>query len=102
MADDNDSPDRLRRGLIAGGSLAAGLALSGAAKAQTEKAVQTEALPTELNGQPLPEPPPKVSAGPVRPGRGSSLVGKTAIVASARSTSSLPMPRSSAGCRCSR
>ena len=87
MADDNGDatkqPNQVRRGLIAGGSLAAGLALAGSARAQTDKAVQTEALPTELNGQPMPEPPANVSAGPIRPGRGSSLAGKTAIVTGA-------------------
>ncbi len=88
MADEKDGANtptvnQFRRGLVAGGGLAAGLALTGAARAQTEKTTQTQALPTELNGQPMPEPPANVSAGPVRAGRGSTLTGKTALVTGA-------------------
>ncbi len=36
--------------------------------------------PRILNGQPVPEPPPERSAGPVKPGRGSALEGKVAVV----------------------
>ena len=36
-----------------------------------------------LNGQPVPEPPSDRSAGPVRPGRGSTLTGKVAVVTGA-------------------
>ena len=36
-----------------------------------------------LNGQPVPEPPADKTAGPVRPGRGSMLQGKTAVVTGA-------------------
>jgi len=36
-----------------------------------------------LHGQPVPEPSPDQSAGPVRPGRGSSLNGKVAVVTGA-------------------
>ncbi len=81
--DTMNSIDSVRRGLVAGSGVAAGLMLAGAARAQTARVTQTEAAPTELNGQPMPEPPPKVSAGPVRAGRGSSLTGKTAIVTGA-------------------
>src|SRR6478735_4890351 len=66
-------PDPVRRSLVLGGSVAtAGLALAG-----------TAAAPKTLDGQPMPEPPPERSAGPVRPGRGSMLAGKVAVVTGA-------------------
>ena len=61
----NRAPDPVRRGLLLGGGVAAGVALAGAASAQTE----TDRAAREMNGQPVPEPPPEKSAGPVRPGR---------------------------------
>jgi hypothetical protein len=51
---------------------AAGAAVATSAVAQT----QTDVEPRVLDGQPVPEPGPDKSAGPVRPGRGSSLSGK--------------------------
>ncbi len=39
--------------------------------------------PRDLNGQPVPEPSPAQSAGPITPGRGSMLQGKTAVVTGA-------------------
>ncbi len=87
MADDIDnagSPDRIRRGLLAGGGLAAGLALTGVARAgQAPSSTQTETAQPMLDGQPVPEPPPAISAGPIRAGRGSSLTGKVAVVTGA-------------------
>ena len=74
-----DSTDIVRRGLVVGGGVAAGVALASAAAAQE----RTDTEPRELNGQPVPEPPPERSAGPVRPGRGSMLQGKTAVVTGA-------------------
>ncbi len=72
--------DPVRRTLILGGGLAASAALAGAAAAQT---VQTSPGPHLLNGKDMPEPPADKSAGPVRPGRGSSLTGKVAVVTGA-------------------
>ncbi|MBV9118214.1 MAG: mycofactocin-coupled SDR family oxidoreductase [Acetobacteraceae bacterium] len=72
--------DPLRRSLVLSGGVAAGVALAGAAAAQT---VQTSPPPHLLNGQPMPEPPADKSAGPVRPGRGSALTGKVAVVTGA-------------------
>jgi NAD(P)-dependent dehydrogenase (short-subunit alcohol dehydrogenase family) len=68
-----------RRALFAGG-LAAGVALAGGAGAQE---IRTEAQPRTLNGAPVPEPPAEKSAGPIRPGRGSQLSGKVAVVTGA-------------------
>ncbi len=71
-------PDPVRRGLLLGGGIAAGMALTGAAAAQ-----ETDTAPKTLDGQPVPEPPAAKSAGPVRPGRGSTLTGKVAVVTGA-------------------
>jgi len=67
-----------RRGVMAGAVLAAA-AVSSAALAQT----QTDTEAPQLDGQPVPEPGPDKSAGPVRPGRGSILIGKVAVVTGA-------------------
>jgi NAD(P)-dependent dehydrogenase (short-subunit alcohol dehydrogenase family) len=50
---------------------------------QAGQGVQTQTGPRELNGQAVPEPDPDKSAGPIRPGRGSSLIGKIAVVTGA-------------------
>jgi NAD(P)-dependent dehydrogenase (short-subunit alcohol dehydrogenase family) len=78
--------DRLRRSLVMGGGLAAGVMMAGgAATAQTAPPgeVQTDMAPRDLDGAPVPEPPPQVSAGPVRAGRGSALTGRIAVVTGA-------------------
>jgi NAD(P)-dependent dehydrogenase (short-subunit alcohol dehydrogenase family) len=58
---------------------AAGMAAAGGAAAQT----RTDTAPRELDGKQMPEPDAAVSAGPVRPGRGSTLKGKVALVTGA-------------------
>jgi NAD(P)-dependent dehydrogenase (short-subunit alcohol dehydrogenase family) len=68
-----------RRGVMAGAVFVAAAA-SGAAVAQQ---VQTDTEAPQLNGQPVPEPGPDKSAGPIRPGRGSQLTGKVAVVTGA-------------------
>jgi short chain dehydrogenase len=65
-----------RRSLVLG---AAAVGLSTAADAQT----RTDTAPRVLNGQPMPEPSAEQSAGPVRPGRGSQLTDKVAVVTGA-------------------
>jgi len=66
--------DPTRRRLV---HLAAGAAFAtGTLHAQG----RTDIEPRTLDGQPMPEPPPDRSAGPVRAGRGSSLAGKVAVV----------------------
>jgi NAD(P)-dependent dehydrogenase (short-subunit alcohol dehydrogenase family) len=77
--DTRREPDPVRRGLLLSGGIVAGMALTGNALAQSE----TDTAPKVLNGQPVPEPPPNKSAGPVRPGRGSTLAGKVAVVTGA-------------------
>ena len=83
---DASGHDPLRRTLLIGAGLAAGLAGS-AAVAQTggpgAAGARTDTEARELAGNPVPEPPPERSAGPVRPGRGSMLTGKAAIVTGA-------------------
>ena len=69
-------PDRVRRGILLSSGIAAGMALVGSAGAQAE----TDTAPRDLNGQPVPEPPPEKSSGPIKPGRGSTLNGKVAVV----------------------
>jgi NAD(P)-dependent dehydrogenase (short-subunit alcohol dehydrogenase family) len=87
MAQNDDyetSPDRLRRNLMLGGGLAAGLAVAKSAAAQAPvRSVQTQTDPATFDGGPVPEPPPAKSAGPIRPGRGSMLNGKIAVVTGA-------------------
>jgi NADP-dependent 3-hydroxy acid dehydrogenase YdfG len=81
----DESHDSLRRQLVGGGMAAAGVLLATAGSADTGAAgSRTDDVATrELNGQPVPEPPAEVSAGPVRPGRGSILTGKVAVVTGA-------------------
>jgi NAD(P)-dependent dehydrogenase (short-subunit alcohol dehydrogenase family) len=71
--------DPLRRNLLRGAAAAATLASVSSATAQT----RSDTSPHELNGQPVPEPPDERSAGPIRPGRGTILTGKVAVVTGA-------------------
>jgi NAD(P)-dependent dehydrogenase (short-subunit alcohol dehydrogenase family) len=72
-------PDRLRRNLVLGGGIAAGMVMAGDAMAQN----RSDTEPRELDGKPMPEPPADKSAGPIKPGRGSALTGKVAVVTGA-------------------
>ncbi|MGY3449532.1 SDR family NAD(P)-dependent oxidoreductase [Bradyrhizobium sp. USDA 4353] len=76
-----------RRGLLKGTAAATAFAVLNQASAQTgaggNQGGRTDTGPRELHGQPVPEPPPEKSAGPIRPGRGSSLAGKVAVVTGA-------------------
>jgi NAD(P)-dependent dehydrogenase (short-subunit alcohol dehydrogenase family) len=71
--------DPMRRNLLRGAAAAATLASVSSATAQT----RSDTGPHELNGQPVPEPPDERSAGPIRPGRGTILTGKVAVVTGA-------------------
>ena len=79
---DPHGSDPVRRRLVLGGGLVAGAALAGAA-APAAAQTRTDTEPRTLDGQPVPEPGPDKTAGPVRPGRGSMLTGKTAVVTGA-------------------
>ena len=70
-------PSTSRRAVLIGAAATVGLAQ--AAAAQT----RTSSQPETLNGQPMPEPSPTQSAGPVAPGRGLMLTGKVAVVTGA-------------------
>lgn len=78
---DHPRPDHARRTFLLRGGVAAaaGLASGRALYAQS----RTDTDPHTLNGQVVPEPPAERSAGPVRPGRGSSLTDKVAVVTGA-------------------
>jgi NAD(P)-dependent dehydrogenase (short-subunit alcohol dehydrogenase family) len=84
MPETENGPDALRRKLLLAGGFAAGMAVTGAASAaMPAQAVQTQTDPAAFDGNPVPEPPPEKSAGPVRPGRGSMLTSKVAVVTGA-------------------
>jgi NAD(P)-dependent dehydrogenase (short-subunit alcohol dehydrogenase family) len=71
--------DHVRRGVLKGAAAATAFAAVGSAAAQ----VQSDTGPKELDGKPMPEPPAERSAGPIRPGRGSLLKDKIAVVTGA-------------------
>ena len=73
--------DNQRRRFLLRGGVAAGATLAGATALYAQGRTDTE--PRALNGQVMPEPPSERSAGPVRPGRGSLLTGKVAVVTGA-------------------
>jgi NAD(P)-dependent dehydrogenase (short-subunit alcohol dehydrogenase family) len=64
--------------LIQSGLVAGGVAATAAAAD-----LRSDTEPRTLNGQFVPEPPAERSAGPIRPGRGSMLKGKVAVVTGA-------------------
>jgi NAD(P)-dependent dehydrogenase (short-subunit alcohol dehydrogenase family) len=71
--------DHVRRGVLKGAAAATAFAAVRSAAAQ----VQSDNNPKELDGQTMPEPPAERSAGSIRPGRGSVLQGKVAVVTGA-------------------
>jgi NAD(P)-dependent dehydrogenase (short-subunit alcohol dehydrogenase family) len=71
-----------RRSLLVGGVFASA-AMAGAAVAAPTPDGRSDTEPRQLNGQPMPEPSPEQSAGPIKKGRGSALEGKTAVVTGA-------------------
>jgi len=74
--------DTGRRSLLVGGAVAGAAMAAGAAAAPTPDG-RSDTEPRELNGAPMPEPPAERSAGPIRPGRGSALTNKIAVVTGA-------------------
>jgi NAD(P)-dependent dehydrogenase (short-subunit alcohol dehydrogenase family) len=71
--------DPIRRNLLRGAAVAASFAAVTTASAQN----RSDTDPRELHGQPVPEPAPEQSAGPIRPGRGTVLADKIAVVTGA-------------------
>jgi NAD(P)-dependent dehydrogenase (short-subunit alcohol dehydrogenase family) len=71
--------DYIRRTMLKGAVVATATAAVGAAAAQ----VSSDQAPKELDGKPMPEPPPERSAGPIRTGRGSMLQDKIVVVTGA-------------------
>jgi NAD(P)-dependent dehydrogenase (short-subunit alcohol dehydrogenase family) len=67
--------DHIRRGVLKGAAAAGSLAAMKFAAAQ-----RSDDGPRELDGKSMPEPPAERSAGPIRPGRGTMLRDKVAIV----------------------
>jgi NAD(P)-dependent dehydrogenase (short-subunit alcohol dehydrogenase family) len=70
--------DKMRRNLLKG---AAAVSFAAASSAAAQSRSDTE--PRELRGQPVPEPAAEQSAGPIRPGRGTMLSDKVAVVTGA-------------------
>ena len=79
-----DRPGMERRGFLMAAAATTSAVAAGAARAEIGSAsVQTDNAPKELAGNPMPEPSPSQSSGPVVPGRGSNLAGKVAVVTGA-------------------
>lgn len=72
-----------RRGMLKGTAAMTAFAVMNRAKGQAPAGQRSDTGPHELGGQPVPEPPDEKSAGPIRPGRGSVLTGKVAVVTGA-------------------
>src|ERR1700733_1317118 len=71
--------DQIRRRVLQGAAVAGAAVAMGSAAAQ----VSSDQAPKALDGKPMPEPPEERSAGPIRPGRGSMLQEKVAVVTGA-------------------
>src|SRR6201985_3180930 len=71
--------DQIRRGGREGAAVAGAAVAMGSAAAQ----VSSDQAPKVLEGNPMPEPPAERSAGPIRPGRGTMLQNKVAVVTGA-------------------
>src|SRR6201986_4835047 len=76
---EKDMTDHIRRTVLRAAPAAGAAAAMGSAVAQ----VSSDQAPKVLDGKPMPEPSPERSAGPIRPGRGSMLQDKVAVVTGA-------------------
>src|ERR1700761_1146512 len=72
--------DQIRRGVLKGAAAVGAYAAVRSAAAQGRS---DDGPPRELDGKAMPEPPAERSAGPIRPGRGSMLQDKVAVVTGA-------------------
>src|ERR1700759_3672532 len=79
--EDAKAPDSLRRSLLIGGGVV--MAALGTTRAMAESGNQAQPPVAEPVSGPYPVPPPAKSAGPIKPGRGSALTGKVAVVTGA-------------------
>src|SRR6201986_2824188 len=68
--------DQIRRRVLQGAAVAGAAVAMGSAAAQ----VSSDQAPKVLDGKPMPDPPAERGAGPIRPGRGSMLQDKVAVV----------------------
>src|SRR5271163_4594975 len=75
---DVNSPDTVRRSLMIGGGVA--IATLSATRAMAQATHQVHPPVAEPVSGPYPEPPAGKSAGPIKPGRGTALAGKLAVV----------------------
>jgi NAD(P)-dependent dehydrogenase (short-subunit alcohol dehydrogenase family) len=78
---DVNPPDKLRRSLMIGGGVA--IATMSATRAMAQVGAQGHPPVAEPVSGPYPQPPNAKSAGPIKPGRGSALTGKVAVVTGA-------------------
>jgi hypothetical protein len=76
---ENEMTDQIRRRVLQGAAMAGAAAAMGSAAAR----VSSDQAPKVLDGKPMPEPPAERSAGPIRPGRGSMLQDRVAVVTGA-------------------
>jgi NAD(P)-dependent dehydrogenase (short-subunit alcohol dehydrogenase family) len=76
---ENGMTDHIRRTVLKAAAGAGAVAAIRSATAQ----VSSDQAPKILEGKPMPEPPAERSAGPIRPGRGSMLQDKVAVVTGA-------------------
>jgi NAD(P)-dependent dehydrogenase (short-subunit alcohol dehydrogenase family) len=76
---EKEMTDQIRRTVLKGAAAAGAAAAMGSAVGQ----VSSDQAPKVLDGKPMPEPPAERSAGPIRPGRGSMLQDKVAVVTGA-------------------
>ena len=72
-----------RRTVLAGAALAGTTGVAVPAQAGPTADSRSDTEPRTYQGQPMPEPPPERSAGPIKPSRGSQLTGKIAVVTGA-------------------
>jgi NAD(P)-dependent dehydrogenase (short-subunit alcohol dehydrogenase family) len=83
MSVQESGPGSQRRREFLLSAAAAGFAAAGTASAQGTPDGRSDTDPRTLDGQPVPEPSAEASAGPIRPGRGTQLTGKVAVVTGA-------------------
>ncbi len=74
-AGDGGAPSQGRRSMLLGAGM-----MAGAMAARNVAAGTFDSAPETVNGGPMPKPPGERTAGAIKPGRGSALAGKVAVV----------------------